>query len=495
MENVLGLDIGTTAVKATVFRADDGTLLGSGLAEYTLETPRPDIVELDAEVYWTSAVNAIRQAVGNAACDPQSIAALSVTGQVETLIFLDHEGKSVRKAIVWLDNRAKDEAKELEAAFGADELFHLSGQTECMPCWPAPKILWLRKNEPENFRRTAKILMVEDFILYRLSGTFATCRGLLPSTLWYDIRTGDYDGRVLSFLGISRDQLPALHDPGEILGKAAGNDSPVVPGTLIAAAPLDHVCGCLGVGCTEQGIISETTGCTMALCAPFDRPVYDEQRRISTYHGFTPKSFVLLPWAPTAGMLLKHFRDEFCPGMSYADFDRAAASVPPGSEGLLLLPHCAGAVSPVCNPQARGAAYGITLAHKRGHWARAIMESVAYLLRDNAETLKDCTGLELREIRALGGASRSRLWLQIMADVMGVPISVTTCSEATGLGAAMLAAVAADFYATPAEAAKAMVRMRETVTPDARNTKLYSGFYGAYRSLNKLLMPTFGGNL
>ncbi len=494
MKNYLGLDIGTTAVKASVFQ-EDGRLLGTGLAEYTLETPCPDIVELDPEIYWTSAKDAIAGALKNASCEGRDVQALSITGQVETLIFLDDAGNSVRKAIVWLDNRAKDEAKEMDSVFGAEELFRLSGQTETMPCWPAPKLLWLKKNEPENFKRISKILMVEDYIFYRFTGTFATCRGLLPSTLWYDIRTGDYSDWILAYTGITREQLPVLKDPGEILGTARENDSLIAPGTKIAGAPLDHVCGCLGVGCTEPGIISETTGCTMALCAPFDHIVYDDKKRISSYLGFTPESFVLLPWAPTAGMLLKHFRDEFCSGMSYEEFDRAAAEVAPGSDGLILLPHCAGSVSPVCNPEARGAAYGVTLAHKRAHWARAIMESVAYLLRDNVETLKDCAGLELREIRALGGASKSRIWLQIMADVMNIPVSVSECSEATGLGAAILAAVADGAYKTPAEAAKVMVRMRDRVLPDAECAEAYQKFYKQYRSLNNLLMPTFGGNL
>ena len=177
-------------------------------------------------------------------------------------------------------------------------------------------------------------------------------------------------------------------------------------------------------------MISETTGCTLALCAAFDKIIYDEEKRLSTYMGFDPGSYVLLPWAPTAGMLLKHFRDEFSGGMDFKTFDAEAAAVAPGSDGLILLPHCAGAVSPDCNPHARGVAWGITLAHKRGHFARAIMESVAYLLKDNVEALRSM-GCNIREIRSLGGASKSKLWLQIKADVLNLPVTVTECAEAT----------------------------------------------------------------
>ena len=488
----LGLDIGTTGVKAALF-ADTGEALGSGLAEYTLETPRPDIVELDAEIYWRSVREAIASALGEAGTDASRVRSVGITGQAETLIVTGADGRPLRKAIVWLDNRAKDEAAEIERRFGAERLFRMSGQTEMLPCWPAAKILWLREHEPDVFRRAARFMMVEDFVALRLTGRCATCRGLMPSSLYYDIRTGEYDREMLDFLGIGEAQLPELLDGGAAVGPCAAADSPLPATCTAATAPLDHICGNLGCGCTGRGMVSETTGCTIALCANFPGVVYDEQRRISTYHGFAPGSFALLPWAPTAGMILKHFRDEFSGGMSYREFDAAAAKVAPGSDGLLLLPHCAGSVSPVCNPDARGVAYGITLAHKRGHWARAIMESVAFLLRDNIDVLREL-GAEVREVRSLGGAAKSALWLQIKADVLGAPLTVTACDEATSLGAAILGAAARGDFASPAEAAARMVRVARTVEPGA-NHGVYQEIFQRYRHLDSLMMPTFGGRL
>ena len=316
MKYYLGLDMGTTGVKAAVFDRS-GTMLGSGLAEYTLETPTPDIVELDAEIYWISAKDAIKQAVGKAKIDPADIRSLSVTGQAETLIMVDKDGVPLRKAVVWLDNRAAEEAAMLNEKFGSEYLFRLSGQTEMLPCWPAPKILWYQKHQKELFDRTAKYLMVEDFIVFKLTGLYATCSGLMPSALYYDIRTDEYDPAMLEAINISIDQLPELKKSGELIGQCVANDSLIAPGPLVAAAPIDHVCGNLGSGCAGSGIISETTGCTLALCAAFDKIVYDEEKRLSTYLGFAPGSYVLLPWAPTAGMLLKHFRDEFTSGMDF----------------------------------------------------------------------------------------------------------------------------------------------------------------------------------
>ena len=180
----LGIDVGTTGVKAVLFDGS-GAEIGAGLAEYKLETPRPDIVELDAEVYWQSVCRAVKEAFGASATRPERLRALSITGQAETLVMVDRDFRPLRKAIVGLDNRAAAEAKEIEERFGAEELFRMSGQTEMLPCWPAAKILWYRNREPELFRRTAYYLMVEDYILYKLTGRCATCRGLLPSTLYY----------------------------------------------------------------------------------------------------------------------------------------------------------------------------------------------------------------------------------------------------------------------------------------------------------------------
>jgi len=485
----LGLDIGTTGVKAVLFDAS-GAELGAGLAEYTLETPRPDIVELDAEVYWESVCRAVKAAFDGSAASPKQLRALSVTGQAETLIMVDRDFRPLRKVIVWLDNRAKDEAKKIEGRFGAEELFRMSGQTEMLPCWPAAKILWYRNHEPELFRRTAHYLMVEDYILHKLTGRCVSCRGLLPSTLYYDIRTGEYSPAMLDYLGIDADQLPELLDCGESAGTCIANDSYVPAGAVAAAAPLDHVCGNLGSGCSSPGVISETTGCTLALCAAFPKLVYDEEKRISTYLGHAPGSFVLLPWAPTAGMLLKHFRDEFSGGLSYRELDELAAEVAPGSDGLLLLPHCAGSVSPVCNPAARGVAYGVTLAHGKKHWARAVMESVAFLLRDNVDALRQL-GAEITAIRTLGGASASALWLQIKADVLELPLAVVKCREATSLGAAILGAAARGDFGDPGGAAADMVRIARIVEP-GENRDIYRECFKKYRKLNDLLLPTFG---
>ena len=459
----VGIDIGTTAVKACMFDGD-GTLLGIGSAEYTLETPMPDIVELEPEEYWRAVQKALAQLPAG------HFDAVAITGQAETLITVDATGAPIGKAIVWLDNRAKEEADELVAHFGLERLFRLSGQTEILPCFPAPKIMWLKRHEPERFAKTAKYLMVEDYIGWRLSGEYGTCNGLLPSSIYYDIRSNHYDEEVLNFIGISSEQLPRLCAPGETIA-----EYPNAGGmTRLAAAPIDHVCGNLGAG----GGITETTGCALALCAISNHLLYDEAKRISTYCGARTGDYALLPWAPTGGMLLRHFRDHFTGGLSYRELDELAAQVAPGSDGLVILPHCAGAVSPVTNPNARGVAWGITLAHTKAHWARAIMESIAYLLRENVETLASI-GCKVEAISSLGGAAASPLWLQMKADLLQVPIHLPACQEVTSLGAAMLA---------HGGDCAGMCRIAKTIQP---GKPLYEEAYARYKELNKILLPTF----
>ena len=471
-----GIDLGSTAVKAAVFDSA-GKLCGEGACEFLLETPAPEFVELDPELYWSSTCQALAKALAAAGVAPGEVGSVGLTGQAETLVLIDDEGKAVRKAIVWLDNRAVEEAAELEKVFGTQELIAMSGQTAVLPCWPAPKLLWVKHHEPENFKRIAKVLMVEDFVAWRLTGEFHTHPGLLPSTLYYDMRKGEWAGNVLEYIGLPLKAMP------ELSGNARAKE--LLPGAVVSVAPMDHICGHLVSG-GIPGLVTECTGGSLALCAMSDKFIIDPQLRISTYLGWQKGDFALLPWAPTAGMMMKKFRDEFSGGMSYADLDRTAAAVAPGSDGLILLPHLAGAVSPVAAPNARGAVKGLTLAHTRGHFARAIMESVAFLLKDNANALTEL-GMELKCVRALGGGAKSSLWAQIKADVLGLPVSVGSCEEPVALGAAILSAVDAGLFSSAAEAGSALSGEERTFVP-GKDMERYQECFQEYCAFNEYIL-------
>lgn len=475
-EYYCGIDLGSTAVKAAVFNSKGG-LCGEGACEFLLETPQAEFVELDPELYWSSTCEAVSKALKAACITAADVRSVGLTGQAETLILLDGKGNALRKAIVWLDNRAVDEAAELEKVFGLKELIAMSGQNAMMPCWPAPKLLWVKHHEPEVFKQIAKVLMVEDFVAWKLTGAFHTHPGLLPSTLYYDMRRNYWAEDILEYIGLPVSAMPELS--GSAVAKV------LLPGAVVKVAPMDHICGHLGSGGT-QGLVTECTGGSLALCAMTDEFLIDPQLRISTYLGWQQGDYALLPWAPTAGMMMKKFRDEFSGGMSYAELDEAASKIAPGCDGLILLPHLAGAVSPVAAPHARGAARGLTLAHTRGHVARAIMESVAFLLKDNANALT-ALGMELKTVRALGGGAKSSLWAQIKADVLNLPVSVGKCDEPVALGAAVLGAAEAGAFASAAEAGAALAGEARVFTP-GKNVERYEECFREYCKFNEYIL-------
>lgn len=478
------LDVGTTSVKGGLFDLS-GNLQCSRLHEYQLETPAPDIVELAPETYWSAAKIVIGEILREAAIPPETITALGVTSQGETLIVLDKNGKPLRNAIVWLDNRAKAEADLIRREFGRERVYRATGQQDIVPGWPAAKILWLRKHEPAVFKAAAKFLMVEDYLVYRLTGRFVTDRALNPSTLYYDLPNDVWWREMLEFIGISSQQLPALLNSGEIAGPVTssiglGNNTPVT------VAPIDQVASAVGAGNIAPGMITETTGSALAVCATVVQPVYDPQLRLGLYQHALPGLFVLLPWIPTAGMILRWFRDEFGNGMDYDALAKSAAAVPAGSDGLILLPHFSGMNSPDINPDAKGVFYGVTTAHRKAHFVRAIFEAVAFALRDNVELLAE-SGIHCREVISLGGAARSSLWLQIKADILQRNIKLMRCEETTSLGTAILAATGTGAHPSIETAVRAMVHPAKTVSPNPANRDLYDKVFKTYRDLNKKL--------
>lgn len=485
----MALDAGTTSVKTALFDAT-GRQVACSVCEYDLEKPSPDIVEVDPELYWRAACDGVRKVLLDSAVPPKDIAAIGVTSQGETLIVLGSDGTPLRKAIVWLDNRAQDEAREIEARFGRREVYRVTGQQEVVPAWTAAKILWLRKHEPEVFKRTKKFLLVGDYLAYRLSGEFATDRALNPSTLYYDLVEDRWWTQMLDFIGVEPSQLPELCDSGASIGKVnacIGLDK----SAAVVVAPIDQVAAMVGAGNIETGMVTETTGSAMAVCATTDAPVYDPEMRLGLYRHAVAGRYALMAWVPTAGMALRWFRDNFCANESYDMLSELASQVPPGCDGLTLLPHFCGAFCPEANPAARGVFHGLSLSHGKAHFVRAIMESVAFMLKDNVSSFER-TGLSVPAIHSLGGGAESPLWLQIKADVLGKPVATLSCGEATCLGAAMLASVATGLHSSLAEASKAMVSRRREFMPNGRDSAIHEDAYRRYLKLNKAIMPTFG---
>lgn len=503
MPRFLAVDAGTTSMKAAIFDAA-GDLLAVDRQEYALETPAPAVVELDAEVYWAACCRAVRAVVEASATPRTEIVSLCISSQGETMIPVDEAGAPLRRAIVWLDNRAVAEAQLIREEFGDEAMHRVSGQPEIVPTWPACKILWMRRNEPDLFRRTHKFLLLEDFLLYRLTGQFVTEVALQTSSLLLDIVAGEWRRPVLDFVGLTPDRLGRLMEPGALVGPLVGPGAAqagLSAATFAVTGAMDQVIGALGSGNIAPGIVTENTGGALAVVATLEGPLFDPLRRVPCHYHARPGAYCLLPWSQTAGMALKWFRDAFYAAEveaarragtdAYDLMTRDAALVPAGSDGLVALPHLEGAACPEFNPAARGVFFGATLRHGRAHFVRALMESVAYMLKRDLELVQGL-GAPVRELRSTGGGARSELWLQMKADVLQAPVATVACEETACLGAAILGAVATGCYGSLEEAVARMARLRGRIEPDPANAEAYRRGYEQYVELYERLRPMFG---
>ncbi|MBR2634063.1 MAG: hypothetical protein IKD31_00610 [Clostridia bacterium] len=464
--NLLGIDVGTTSLKAVCFR-DNGERLHEVNLDYTLST-EGDRVEFDPAEYVRIAKKAIEEI--RSVC---TVDAISIDTQGETMILTDENGNPTMPAIVWLDNRATKEAEEIAEKFGLETLYRTTGQAECTGGWPCCKVLWVQRNLPEAWKKTKKIFLLEDWLLWALSGEFVTEPTIQSSSLYLDITKEDWWDEMLEYIGIDRSYLPAIHPAGTKIGLFDG--IPVVTGAL------DQIAGAVGVGVVDGSVVSEMTGTIMAICAVTESiPPFDPDSKIPCHLHALKGKYVSLLWSSTAGMALKWFRNGFAKDLSFRELDELAAKVPAGCEGLTMLPHLCGSTMPVYNPDARGTFWGMTLAHGVGHFARSILEAVAFTLKDDLE----CIGAKCDEIRITGGGASSPLWAQIKADVTGLKLCTLKEKESACLGTAILAGVGVGIYASVEEACQRLVKTEKVYAPQGTD---YCAAYRQYKKLDRLL--------
>lgn len=501
MEYILAIDLGTTAIKVLLFQSN-GQVISNSTQEYKLLTPTELAVELEVEKYWNAFKKGLTEVLAQAKIDSSKIKSIGISAQGETLILVDKEGKSLTNAIVWLDNRAQQEAEELVKEFGNENTYHITGQVEIVPTWPAAKILWFKKHKPDIYRQVAKYLLIEDYFIYRLCGKYVCEGSLICSTVYWDIIKKAWWKDMLSYLGVKEVQLPEIRESGEVVGSIQlkiARELGLSADTLVTTGALDQACGAIGVGNLVPGVISENTGAALAICATVDHPIFDKKGRMPCHYHGIPDTYMAHTFT-TGGMGLRWFRDKFCSLEidissfinidSYNLLDQEAAQVPPGCNGLVMLPHLQGAMAPESNPKAKGVFYGFTLHHGKAHFIRSIMEAIAFAVQRNIDVLEDL-GIKVDEIRSLGGGSRSLLWSQIKADVTQRSVYIMENEEAACLGAAMLAGVATGIYSNLKVATKKMVSIKKKVKPNKANMDIYKQGYKRYTSLYNSLLDMF----
>lgn len=502
MSLLVGLDIGTTSVKAGVFDADGRQLAAVG-HEYRIDHPAPDRAEIDAEIWWRSSVTAIREALATPGVDARRVAAIAVSSQGETVVAVDGSGRPLGPAVVWLDNRAVTEARELADRFDAVALYERTGVPAINPTWTACKLMWWRRHDPAMFATAHRFLLVEDFILHRLSGRFVSEGGVQCTTLLYDIREHGWWAPMLDAVGVEPERLPELVEPGGVVGpltRDAAASLGLSERVLVVAGGMDQGVGAIGVGNVGPGVVSESTGGALTLQASVDRLGADSTHQTPVYVYAAPSRYLYCPVCPTGGMTLTWFRDQFGGeevaraardgGSAYDLLTGLAAGVAPGADGLTMLPHLMGAFSPEYVPEASGVFYGFTLHHGRAHFVRAVLEAVAFMLRRNLELLA-VAGSTAAEIRSHGGGARSALWNQVKADVCGLPVVTLRGEDAAVRGDAMLAGVAGGVFPDLEQASAAMVVIRDRYEPDPTTHTAYDDAYDRYVRLFDALRPIF----
>lgn len=493
MKLLIGLDLGTTALKIALFDSK-GTLLAVSTQEYDLLTPKVNYVEEEVEVYWKAFTDGLNDIKSQHPITAQDSVALAISAQGETMICIDEEGRPLRNAIVWMDNRAMEEAEEMREHFGDDTCYHVTGQVSFEACWPAAKILWLKKHEPETFGQTYKYLLIEDYFIYRMTGKFATEGSLVCSSVYWNITTKKYWKEMLDFIGIKEEQLAPVRESGEVVGKMLPEISAQLgleAEVTVCTGALDQAAGAIGVGNVHVGMFSENIGSALAICVPVSKPTFDPNRKMPLHYFAIPDMYMMHTFT-TGGMALRWFRDKFCQDemavetISTADayelIDREVETIPAGAEGLLMLPHLSGSLAPDVNAKAKGVWFGFTMKHTKAHFARAIFEAVGYTLQRNIDSLSDM-GIEVVEVRSLGGGSKSAVWSQIKADITGKRLLTTKSKEAACLGAATLAGKAVGIFDSIDKAVDSMIDIKAAFEPEEKNRAVYEKGYNMYQKL------------
>lgn len=500
-KNILSLDLGTTAIKVAIVDLN-GKILATSTQEYKLLTPDKLSVELPVKTYWEAFKKGLVDVLVKSGVSGKSLSCMGISAQGETLILIDENGDPLRNAIVWMDNRALKEADELDAKFPPDVVYPITGQVSIVPTWPASKLLWVKRNEPEIFEKIFKVLLIEDYFIYRLTGKFSCEGSLICSTAYWDINTKKWWPEMLDYLEISESQLPEIYEPGEVVGSVTtdiAQELDISKDLIVCAGVLDQAAGAIGVGNIKPGLFSENTGAALAICATVNNVFQDASLQMPChYHGIT--DLYMAHTFTTGGMALKWFRDAFCDlemvqaektGMdAYDIMNQEAQTVPAGADGLIMLPHLQGAMAPEANPNAKGVYFGITLKHTKAHFIRALMESVGYIVMRNIEVI-EAMGIPVNEIRVLGGGSKSPAWNQIKADITGKVVWETEYSDAACLGVAIVSGASVGLFDDLEKAVDEMVTLKRKYVPNMENHEIYSKLYVQYKQLYDDLCPMF----
>jgi xylulokinase len=492
MAYLLGIDVSTTGAKAILINAA-GNVIASATTEYPLSTPHPLWSEQSPDDWWHGATHSIREVIASASIHPKDIQGIGLTGQMHGLVLLDARNQVLRPAILWNDQRTAKQCEEMTQKVGAKRLLWITGNP-ALTGFTAPKILWVRDNEPGVFAQIAHILLPKDYIRFKLSGDYAIDCSEASGTSLLDFKHRAWSAEVLDILEINPDWLPRVVEGPQVTGTISPEAAEVTGlsvGTPIVGGGGDQAAQSVGVGAITPGIIALTLGTSGVVFAPTGQPFIEPEGRLHAMCHSVPGNWHLMGVMLSAAGSLRWFRDTFSPGSSYDDLLAPANAVEPGSEGLIFLPYLTGERTPYPDPLARGAFIGLTLRHNLAAMARSVLEGVAFGLRDSMELVKGSGLGQITQVRVSGGGSRSALWRQILADTMNCELVTVNITEGASYGAALLAGVGSGLWTSVQDACAATVRVLTSTYPQPAGVERYQQLYPLYRSLYPALKSTF----
>ena len=491
MDYVIGCDVGSQGTKA-VLLSTTGQVAGEAYEGYPIDYPHPLWAEQPVERWLDALTLAVRRLLSETGASPENVRALSLATQVDGVVSIDSNGQPLHPAIIWMDRRASAQCERVRQHLGEDRIFQLTG-LNLDATHVAPKIRWLADQHPAIYERAAYFLLPGSYVAYALTGELGVDYSNASSTLLMDVHTKAWSETMVDAFEIDQSRLVPISAATETLGTLRPDLAEKLglsTGTLVMVGCGDEHAACLGAGVTRPGIVGDIAGTAEPVCAASAEVAFDTTRLVETHCHADPDLWLLENPGFVSGGNYRWLRDQFARGETYAALDSEAARVPPGAEGLTFLPSLMGAMAPTWNEAARGTYAGFTLAHNRGHFVRALLEGSAYAVRD-ITTQMQSAGIELRELRAVGGGAKSRLWNQIKADVTGLQVNVPEITETTALGAAFLALAGTGAYATLSEASEHIVKIRERIDPDPQTQPIYSESYERYRQTYFALLPLF----
>lgn len=491
MHYVMGIDVSTTATKAVLID-EDGTVAAVGVGEYGYQTPHPLWSEQDPALWWEAAQGAIRSALTSGGIAGSEVVAIGLTGQMHGLVLLDSRGNVLRPAILWNDQRTAGECDEMRARVGRERLISITGN-DALTGFTAPKILWVRNHEPDRYARVAQILLPKDYLRYHLTGAYATDKAGAGGTSLMDLATRDWSSEVLAALGIDPAWLPKAHEGPSVTGHitaTAAEATGLAVGTPVVAGGGDQAANAVGTGAVSEGIFSLSLGTSGVVFVATDQPRFDPAGRVHAFPHAVPDRWHLMGVMLSAAGSLRWFRDVFAPGTGFGELTDRAATIEAGAEGLTFLPYLTGERTPHPDPLARGGFIGLSVRHNLDHLTRAVLEGVAFGLKDGLDLMVETGAERPDEIRASGGGIKSSLWRQILADVLGAQIVPVATPEGAAYGAGMLASVGVGWHPDVEEAARAWVMLGDPTEPSA-NSQQYGEMHARYRALYPALQPWF----